>query len=326
MSLLSVELLSSLSRSLFPPACILEDAMKITIIASEGGAGYYPENTAYAVRQSLAAGVDGCELDFHLTADNAFVAHHDYLLNPTLTRDEKGSWLTAPGPVISRSSLRDLQRYDVGCLDPDSKVARRYPGRASRSDERIATFQEIEKAFLENAEPDAELWFEAKTDPFDLENTTRPERYVEELARQLGPSPLFSRTVLIAFDWRLLELAQIQMPGIQTGFLTIDFSWLARSDSASSESRDLSRWFGNFDPADYGGSLPRSVEAAGGSYWSPYFRDLSVTAVAEAHDLGIRVSTWGADTESEIGQAIATGVDSLTTGYVDRAGLSLEEE
>ena len=194
-----------------------------------------------------------------------------------------------------------------------------HPDRGSRPNEPIATLQEIESAYSDHGKPAIELWFEAKTDPFDLVNTTIADDYVTGLTEHLARSPLFSQTVLIAFDWRLLELAIEQMPGIQTGFLTLDFSWLARSSSASKNKRDLTRWFGNFQPARYAGSIPEAVQAAGGSYWSPYFRDLTSEAVEQSHDLGIKVSTWGANTIEEISQALATGVDSLTTGYVDRA-------
>ena len=31
----------------------------------------------------------------------------------------------------------------------------------------IATFEDVEQAYLEHAESPVELWFEAKTDPFD---------------------------------------------------------------------------------------------------------------------------------------------------------------
>ena len=116
-----------------------QNELRVTLIASEAGSGYYPENTASAVRQSLIAGVDGCELDFHLTADNRFVAHHDYLLNPALSRDQTGNWLTDPGPVIKNTNLSDLRSYDLGTVDPASKVARRYPDRGSSPSERIAT-------------------------------------------------------------------------------------------------------------------------------------------------------------------------------------------
>lgn len=292
--------------------------MKPTIIASEGGAGHYPENTTYAVRRSLADGVDGCELDFHLSSDGVFVAHHDYRLNSSLTRDRSGAWLSAPGPLINQTSLQDLLGYDVGAVAAGSGVARRYPQRESIDNERIATFQDIERAYLAGSKPSTELWFEAKTNPYARASATPAEETVDALASLFPESQLFSHIVLIAFDWRLLELAMQRMPGLQTGFLTIDFGRLPDAADAGSTS-DHSRWYGNFDPSDHGDSLPQAVKAAGGTYWSPYFADLDAEGVAESHRLGFKVSTWGADTEADLTQALATGVDSITTGYVDRA-------
>ncbi|NKB99663.1 MAG: hypothetical protein GKR90_14370 [Pseudomonadales bacterium] len=291
--------------------------MAVTLIASEGGSGSYPENTAYAVKRSLAEGVDGCELDFHLTADNVFVAHHDYTLNAALTRDADGAWLGDPGPTIKHSTLQELREFNVGAVNPNSKTARRYPDRASLVHETVPTFEDIEQAF--ESSPGAELWFEAKTDPFDVENTTMAEVYVDALTQVLGASSLFSRTVLIAFDWRLLELAAIAMPGIQTGYLTVDFNWLSRSPLDEAQLTKLQRWYGNFGPRQFGDSTPRAIAAARGTNWSPYCQDLSTDLVKEAHDLGLNVSTWGADTEAEIEQALGHDVDSLTTGYVARA-------
>ncbi len=291
--------------------------MSASIIASEGGAGYYPENTAYAVQKSLAEGVQGCELDFHLTKDKIFVANHDYLLNPAITRTTAGGWLAEPGPAINQTNLADLHEFDFGSLDPSSKLARKYPLRESRSPQYIATFQDIEEVYA--GAVNAELWFEAKTDPYDKTNTTPANLYVEALAQMLATSPLFSRTVLIAFDWSLLQSAQEYLPGIQTGFLSIDFSWLSRGNSVPTEDPKVARWFGNFNPVDYGGCVAQAAAAANATYWSPYFRDLNKDLVKQAHDLGVKVSTWGADTSQEIDQALNTGVDSLTTGYVDRA-------
>lgn len=296
--------------------------MKITLIASEGGAGHYPENTNYAVRHSLQGAVDGCELDFHLTADKSFVAHHDYQLKPALTRDETGHWLASPGPVIKNTSLGELRRYEIGMLDPASRVRRHYPQRASIPDEKIATLQDIEASFIdsfsEKKSDRAELWFEAKTDPFDPDRTTPAENYVQALKNALPNSPLFPNTVLIAFDWRLLQIAQQLMPGIQTGFLSVDFSWMAKPGTKPDVDK-LSGWYGDFDPRNCNGSFPQAVKAAGGTYWSPYFRDIKRGDVDEAHAVGLKVSTWGADSVEDISYALSTGVDSLTTGYVNRA-------
>ncbi len=298
--------------------------MQASIIASEGGSGYYPANTLYAVRQSLKAGVDGVELDIHLTADGRFVAHHDYRLNKHLTKDSSGDWLTAPGPVIKNSTLGELRQFETGALNPDSKPASHYPSRASVDLERIATFEEIEETILLSGTSTCEFWFEAKTDPYDLENSSAAGTYTDHLARLLNNSPLLSRIVLIAFDWELLRLAKTKIPGVQTGFLTIDPSWLSPRNSRLEPPEvfthpKLSKWFGSYNPSGFANSIPRAVASAGGTYWSAYFADISEENVLEAHALGIKVSAWGADTQEDILFALSTGIDSLTTGYVDRA-------
>ena len=297
--------------------------LQVSIIASEGGAGYYPENTAYAVRQSLKQTLDGVELDFHLTADNHFVVHHDYSLNKDLTRDQEQQWLVKPGPMIKDTTLEALRKYELGMLNPESKQAGIYPLRQSIEGERIATYTEIESVIQKCDNPEIELWFEAKTNPYDLSTTTRAADYVEHLQNILNQSDIVSRIVLIAFDWSLLVLAKEKIPGIQTGFLTIDPGWLSRNPKKSgvwdfSDDKNAA-WYGSYNPAKYNNSIQEAVSAAGGTYWSPYFRDLDRQKVDEAHHLGIKVSTWGADKDAHITQALDSGVDSLTTGYVDRA-------
>ena len=46
------------------------------------------------------------------------------------------------------------------------------------------------------------------------------------------------------------------------------------------------------DPAEHGGSLPRTIKDAGGAIWSPYFRDVTPELVAESHRLGLKVVVW----------------------------------
>lgn len=46
----------------------------------EGEAQVYVENTLEAFRQALEAGLDGFELDVHLTRDGVLVVHHDFTL------------------------------------------------------------------------------------------------------------------------------------------------------------------------------------------------------------------------------------------------------
>ena len=73
-----------------------------------------------------------------------------------------------------------------------------------------------------------------------------------------------------SFDWRTLQLVQKIAPSIPTVYLSQQ-SGLAPTvvlDKASS-------WTASFNPAEYGQSLPRTIKAAGGAIWSPYFRDVN---------------------------------------------------
>ena len=63
---------------------------------AEGEAQVYVENTLEAFRQALEAGLDGFELDVHLTRDGVLVVHHDFTLR---------------GVPISGVSSRELPAY-----------------------------------------------------------------------------------------------------------------------------------------------------------------------------------------------------------------------
>ena len=63
-------------------------------------------------------------------------------------------------------------------------------------------------------------------------------------------------------------------------------------------------------------SSPLSVPA-GGTYWSPFLKDLTANLVSEAHDAGIEVSTRGVGSEEEMATALDYGVDSITASRPD---------
>ncbi len=74
------------------------------VIAHRGASAEAPENTAAAFRRALAIGVDGVELDAHLSADGMPVVIHDHVLDRTTD-----GW----GPV-GGLSLAELRRLDAG--------------------------------------------------------------------------------------------------------------------------------------------------------------------------------------------------------------------
>jgi glycerophosphoryl diester phosphodiesterase len=74
------------------------------IIGHRGASGHAPENTLAAYRRALAAGVDGVELDAHLSSDGEVVVIHDFVLGRTAD---------GTGPV-GEHTLAALRRLDAG--------------------------------------------------------------------------------------------------------------------------------------------------------------------------------------------------------------------
>jgi glycerophosphoryl diester phosphodiesterase len=60
------------------------------------------------------------------------------------------------------------------------------------------------------------------------------------------------------------------------------------------------------------------VQAAGGSVWSPDFRNLGEDALRTAHSLGLRVAVWTVNAPDDIRRMIGKGVDSVISDYPDR--------
>ena len=83
------------------------------MFAHRGGSALAPENTIAAFDVGLALGVDGLELDVHLSRDGVVVVHHDPLLDRTTT---------LRGPIVQRTA-EELRRAAVPTL---AEVLARY--------------------------------------------------------------------------------------------------------------------------------------------------------------------------------------------------------
>lgn len=73
------------------------------IFAHRGFSGKYPENTMLAFQKAVEIGVDGIELDVHLTKDNEIVIIHDEDIKRTC--DGEG--------LVKDMTLEELRRFDA---------------------------------------------------------------------------------------------------------------------------------------------------------------------------------------------------------------------
>jgi glycerophosphoryl diester phosphodiesterase len=287
-------------------------AMGFDIEAHRGGRALLPENTLPAFANALSMGVDTLELDVGVTADGEVVVSHERGLNPDLARDASGAYVAPPGTPFVKLQFADVRRYDVGQIRPDSAYARQFPDQRAVPGTRIPTLRELFALVRKSGNTSVRLNIETKIDPNHPDESLDPQGFVARLLGVIEAENFSDRVMIQSFDWRTLLLVQQRAPTIPTVYLT-----LQRGSAPTVVLDKASNWTAGFSPADHGGSLPRTIKAAGGAVWSPYFGDVSAALVAEAHELGLRVVVWTVNKPDDMARMIELGVDGIISDRPD---------
>lgn len=280
-----------------------------------GARGLRPENTLAGFAHALAIGVTTLELDCGVSRDGVVVVSHDRALNPDHTRDAAGRFLEASGPLLRELTYAELRRYDVGRLRPGSDYAAQFPEQQPVDGERIPRLADVFALVQKSGNREVRLNVETKIDPTQPETTVRPEAFIAALVDVIRAAGMEERTTIQSFDWRTLVLVRKLAPGIAVVALT---DQQPDEDTMEAGKAGASPWLGGLDVDDYGGSVPRTVQALGARVWSPHALDLDPRVVAEAHSLGLAVVPWTVNDRQDMERAIALDVDGLITDYPDR--------
>jgi glycerophosphoryl diester phosphodiesterase len=273
-----------------------------------GARGLAPENTLRAFSVALATGVSTLELDTAVTRDGVVVVAHDRRLNPDITRGADGRWLVPPTNSVYELGFEELQRYDVGRIDPGSAYARRFPVQSGEDGLRMPALSSVFELARASA---VRFNIETKISPLAPEDTPSPRAFCEALLADVRRAGLESRVTLQSFDWRTLGIMQALEP-------RIDLSYLTAADCLDPPGV----WTAGLKLAEHG-SLPRMVSAAAGGRarvtWSPDHEMLTPAAVREALALGLGVLPWTVNHAPDMGRLIDWGITGLITDFPDRA-------
>lgn len=297
-------------------------------IAHRGGAGLWPENTMHAFARAMAMGVDGFELDVHITRDGEIAVYHDEALKPDITRNANGDWLTRKDLLLKDMTFAELQAYDVGRLKPGTKYATEHPEQAAQDGERIPHLRDVIR--LVKGTP-LKLWIELKSSFSQTGRTAPPDVFAEKTIALLKAESALDHAVVIGFDWRPLIAAQRLAPGVPIWCTTLPQSWFGANDPPAEHwpppAPELARlrawdagsapWTGGFDKARHGG-LQAAIHAVGAECWFPYHPDLTRDTAALARAQGLRVAAWTVNTLHEMRRLVELGVDAICTDYPDR--------
>ena len=161
---------------------------------------------------------------------------------------------------------------------------------------------------------------ETKITPTSGDNTPSAESYARAVVDAVRSAKMVDRVTVQSFDWRTLREVKKRAPEITTACLTIDSS---NMNTVSTDASGASPWHAGLKAADYGGSLPKLVQAAGCSIWAPFWRNVTSDNLAEAQALRLKVIPWTVNDPDEIERLAALGVDGIITDYPDRARRAL---
>src|SRR5262249_34023186 len=137
----------------------------------------------------------------------------------------------------------------------------------------IPTLAEVFALVRKSGDSHVRLNIETKIDPGHPDQSPDPEAFVALLLDLVDKEKFADRVMVQSFDWRTLQLVQQRAPTIPTVYLSLQ--------AGSAPTLDLDKpspWTAGFDPINHGRSVPRSIKAAGGAIWSPFFRDIDAAA------------------------------------------------
>lgn len=284
-----------------------------------GARGLAPENTLPAFATALSLGVSTLEFDVNLTKDGHLLVGHDPVLLPHLARLD-GHWIRTPGPVIWQTPLAELQRYDVGRLDPSTRYGQTYPEQKAVDGTRMPLLDQVFALVAKSGNNAVRFNIETKLSPAKPDESAPPEPFATALVLAIRNAGLSSRASIQSFDWRTLKEAARLAPEIPRAYLTIEGG---NSDNVQRGQPGASPWLGGLDADDHP-STPALVKAAGGQIWSPFWRNVTPELVAETHRLGLQVIPWTVNEPAEMERLIAMGVDGLISDYPDRLRTAMQ--
>src|SRR5262245_35301938 len=290
-------------------------AMAFDLQGHRGARGLAPENTIAAFTTALRIGVTTLELDLAMTRDGVLVVHHDEWLNPDITRDGDGKFLSGRGPAIYSLTLEELRRYDVGRLKPGTPYAARFADQRPVDGAHIPTLAELFDLVRRAGGDHVRFNIETKITPTSGADVPSPEIFAEAAARAIRAAGLTARASVQSFDLRTLAVLRRLAPEIERVCLT---SEQPDEDTIERGKPGASPWTGGLDVDDYGGATPPLVAAPRRSGGAPYFGEVTRASIADAKRLRLKVIPWTVNERADMERLIVLGVDGLITDYPDR--------
>ncbi|WP_316796302.1 glycerophosphodiester phosphodiesterase family protein [Pedobacter agri] len=261
--------------------------------AHRGGRGLYPENTIMAMLKTMKIdGITTLEMDTHITKDGNVVVTHDDYLSPAFMLTPDGKEIPkgdAKKYVIFGMNYDELRKFDLGTkpheLFPQQQKSKEYiPLLADLIDSvQLDIKKNKRKQFFYNIETKCNPNEDGITNPV-------PETFVKLLMDVIEKKKITPYVVIQSFDKRTIQIINKKYPEVKTSFL------VANKKSYEENIADL-------------GYKPFIL--------SPVWQMVTEEMVTKAHNDGVKIIPWTANTAEDIKKLKALKVDGIISDYPD---------
>jgi len=256
-----------------------------------GARGLYPENSIGAMKMAIdLPQVTTLEMDCHITKDKKVIVYHDDFLNPKFVTYTNGKELTGKDikGLIYTYTFKDLSKFDLG-LKGNSDFPQQKKTSAPISllsdliDQTESYAKEKRKApMYYNIETKSKSGNDHKAHPI-------PQEFSDLVMEVVIEKNIAPRTVIQSFDKRTIQYINKTYPQIKTSFLI---------EKNNKSIKEL---------VEELGFIPFII--------SPNYKIVTAQFVKDAHELGIKIIPWTANTKAEISTLKELKVDGIISDY-----------
>ncbi len=285
-----------------------------------GGRDARPENTLYAYQYALENGASTIECDMQLTADGELVMSHNSALNPDITIDLDGNRIKENTYYINDMTLNDIKNVNVGNMDKSSEYYEMHGKSQVEKDATIPSLKELFQLVKDSGDEAVKISVEAKTYPDQAlgviyEKSADKDKLLERFISLVKEFGFEKRVILQSFDWDVLVRMERKEPTIETIALYSEQPSWGTPDATTLwlDKKETSPWLAGINIHDYNDNPVKATHSIGIDHISPYWEEVTVELVNEAHSYGMKVIHWTVNNATDMKKLYDMGVDGMIT-------------
>lgn len=262
------------------PSSFSSSRKAVQVQGHRGSRGTHPENSIPGFEEAILAGADWIELDLVLSKDDVPMVSHDPVISVDLCLDSNKKPLARLIPVKTQT-VSQLKKFDCGSVPNPI-----FPEQKAVQGLSLITLDELLAWVQKQPQKKIRLNIETKMTAPKKQLEPNPRKFTETVIRLLRKYKQVENSTLQSFDFRTLAEAKTMEPALK-----------------------LSALF------DKPGDICKTTKQLGAQVASPAFSLVTPNLIKECHELGVEVTAWTLNQESEWKTAMSLGVDGIITDY-----------